>query len=650
MAGLAAFATAVSTPGSPNYRHFAPVPQLERRFGAPPAARRRVADYLRRAGATAVRVDPSGLFVVATMRRGLAERLFTTTLKTVRSASGQRYTAPAQAASVPRPLHGLVTGVVGLDTRPLSAPVAHGPRASQPSSAYGSVSGTPAGCAQGRDSGGFTPNQYLTAYGLTQLHNQGLRGSGERVALIEVDGFKASDLQTFARCFGVGVPHLHAFGVGVNHPLSPGPEATLDVEVLTAAAPKLAGIDVYETTADAAGSLQAFVAPLENAGFKPQVISASLGLCEPSIRQALGRSGIDIAEAEFQLAASGGISLLAASGDSGSADCTESDGTPDDFLAVNFPASSPWVTAVGGTNLHLTAQNTIASEVVWNDTNLSPGSAGGGGTSILFSRPSYQSGTVAGGRRVLPDASMLADVAPGYTVFCTASDCINGAPSPWQSVGGTSAATPLLAGGVAVVDQLMRERERADIGQLNPLLYRIGRSSLQSRVYNDVTQYGNDVGPYIPGNGQPLGCCTAIPGFDAASGWGSVNLSALASAALLLQPPAANVKLSLPGHQKPVAHRQILATVSCSERCALAAFAEISINHGRPFTAQSKVLQLRSKGHRTVAVKFSGSQLGKLRRALARHRLIQAFLYGVTVSPQHHILRETSGTLLTIRG
>jgi hypothetical protein len=195
----------------------------------------------------------------------------------------------------------------------------------------------------------------------------------------------------------------------------------------------------------------------------------------------------------------------------------------------------------------------------------------------------------------------------------------------------------------------MREHERADIGQLNPLLYRIGRSSLQSKVFNDVTQYGNDVGPYIPGNGQPLGCCTAVPGFDEASGWGSVNVSALASAALLLQPRAANVKLSLPRHQKPLAHRQILATVSCSEACALAAFAEISINHGKPFEAQSKVFHLRSAGHKTIAVKFSGPQIARMRKALARHRLIQAFLYGVTVSPQHHILRETGGTLLTIR-
>jgi kumamolisin len=490
----------------------------------------------------------------------------------------------------------------------------------------------------------------LSAYGLSQLRGQGLTGAGGRVALIEVDGFKSSDLRTFGRCFGIGVPSIHAFGVGVNHPLGPGPEATLDLEVLTAAAPGLTGIDVYETTADAAGSLQAFIAPLENAGFKPQVISASLGLCEPAIRQALGSSGIRTAEAEFQMAAAGGISVLAASGDSGSADCTESDGTPDDFLSVNFPASSPWVTAVGGTNLSLSPQNAIQSEVVWNDTDLAPGSAGGGGPSALFGRPSYQAGTVAASRRELPDVAMLADIAPGYAVFCTAPDCMSGAPSPWQSVGGTSAATPLLAGGVALVDQLMRQHERADIGQLNPLLYRIGRSSLAGAVFNDVTQFGNDVGPYIPGNGQPLGCCAAAPGFDEASGWGSVNVAALALAAMQLQPRAANVTLTLPRRQSPVARHQVLATVSCSEGCLLAAFAEVSINHGRPFTAESKVYRLRGAGRRTIAVGFSNAQMSKLRGALTHHRLIQAYLYGVTVNPQHDILRETGGTLLVIKG
>ncbi len=658
LSGLQRLAAAVGTPGSPQYGHYQPFAVLAQRFGASSAVRRRVVTYLRGVGATAIRVDKSGLFVVATVPAGLAERLFSTSLKTVREASGARYLAPAGAAALPAGLRGLVTGVVGLDTQPLAAPSAAPqrslPRATsasdqQPSSGYTPASGTPLGCPQGIETGGFTPYQYLTAYGLRQLHAQNLEGEGERVALIEVDGFKSSDLKGFGNCFGIGVPPIHAFGIGVKHPLGPGPEATLDLEVLMAAAPRLAGIDVYETSADAVASLQAFVAPIENAGFKPQVISASLGLCEPAIKDALGTSGLRLAESEFQLEAADGATVLAASGDSGSADCTMDDGTPEDFPSVNFPGSSPWITDVGGTNLMLNSENGIDSEVVWNDTDLSPGSAGGGGVSLLFGRPSYQDGTVPGSKRTVPDVSMLADIAPGYAVECSAPACLQDAPAAWQSVGGTSAATPLLAGGVALVDQLLRAHERADIGQLNPLLYRLGRSTLASSVFNDVTLYGNDVGRYIPGSGQPLGCCTAQTGYDEASGWGSVNLTALANAAMVLQPPAADITLTLPRRQRPVAHRQIWVTVSCSRACALGAFAEISINHATPFTAESSIYGLGSAGRRKIPIRFSAPQLGKLRAALARRRLIQAYLYGVTVNSQHDIQRETSGTLLTIR-
>jgi hypothetical protein len=92
---------------------------------------------------------------------------------------------------------------------------------------------------------------------------------------------------------------------------------------------------------------------------------------------------------------------------------------------------------------------------------------------------------------------------------------------------------------------LLQHRGKAGLGRLNPLLYRIARSSLGPRVFHDVKRFGNDVGPYIPGNSQPLGCCTAGPGYDEASGWGSVKLAGLAAAAVRLQPKAAKHRLSL---------------------------------------------------------------------------------------------------------
>ena len=260
--------------------------------------------------------------------------------------------------------------------------------------------------------------------------------------------------------------------------MPPGGEATLDVEVLDAAAPGLKGIDVYETKPSASATLRALTSPLQNRGFKPQVISASLGLCEPDVFLAIGLKGLRSVEGSLAMAAGSGISFLASSGDQGSADCVDLTGAPVARLSVNYPSSSPWVTGVGGTNFALTPANTIAAQIVWNDTSLQPGAAGGGGTSQLFKRPSYQKGTVTKNRRFLPDVSMLADIAPGYTVFCSATpDCVNSeSTNPWQTVGGTSAATPLLAGGLALVDEALRLNGRHDVGFANPLLYKIGRN------------------------------------------------------------------------------------------------------------------------------------------------------------------------------
>ncbi len=214
------------------------------------------------------------------------------------------------------------------------------------------------------------------------------------MALIEINGFKDSDINNFARCFGLRVPAINAFGVGVKKALPPGVEATLDLEVLDAASPGLKSIDVYESPASAADSLRALTAPLQNPGFKPQVISASLGLCEPFVFADIGKAGTLATESALQEAAASGITILAASGDAGSAACTDQ-GVPLDRLAISYPASSWWVTAVGGTNIVLTPSNTIAGQIVWNDTSAQPGSAGGGGVSELWVRPPYQNGTVA---------------------------------------------------------------------------------------------------------------------------------------------------------------------------------------------------------------------------------------------------------------
>jgi subtilase family serine protease len=664
-ASLARFSTSVSTPGSPLYGQYLSVAALSRRFGASASTRARALRYLRTSGATDVRIDATGTLAEANMRVGLAERIFAAPMARFETANRTRFVAPASATTLPAPLRGVVEGVVGLDTQPDAAPsldssknLARASGATSPPATSSTLArtGAPTGCAAGVAAGGqypgFTPNQYLTAYGFNTLQAAGDDGQGERVALIEIDGFSPVDVQTFAQCFGLHLPPVSAFGAGgVTNPLPPGEEATLDIEILDAAAPDLKAIDVYETNAGAEQTLSAFAAPLENKGRKPQVISASLGLCESDAYTASGLAGIEASEHLLELAAASGVSVLASSGDNGSADCTSNSGAPVDELAVNYPASSWWVTGVGGTNLNLNAGNAITTQPVWNDANLLP-AGGGGGFSGLFRRPSWQNGVVAEDERAVPDVAMLADLLPGYAIYCTAQpDCISStSTNPWQTVGGTSAPTPLLAGGVAIVDQMLKAAHRENLGLLNPLLYELGKSSAAASVFNDVTTGSNDIGPFIPGgNGQNLGCCTATPGYDEASGWGSVQLAGLAQQALTLVPKTIKVSVKVPGGQRPVAHHELQAKVSCSAACAIGAFASVKIGKSKPYTVESKLFHRKSKGSTTIPVKFSSKELRTLRSALTDHKKVVATVYGALIDSLGDIEQNTGGKKLTIK-
>ena len=670
LAGLESFAQSVNTPGSPNYGQYESIATLARRFGASPAASSRVMAYMRAAGATDVKLDATRLFVDATMSAPRAARVFSTPLAVFHAARLGRFVAPTHAARVPAALQGLVTTVVGLDTRSLTgksythaskgvrakaktgvgADVRAHAAAAQPSS-VAPLTGSPSGCGPALAVQGFTPNQYETAYGFAPLFGSGLHGEGERVALIEIDGFRFSDLTSFASCFGLGVPPVRGFGVGLKHALPPGGEATLDVEVLDAAAPGLKGIDVYETKPNASATLRALTSPLQNRGFKPQVISASLGLCEPDVFLAIGLKGLRSVEGSLAMAAGSGISFLASSGDQGSADCVDLTGAPIARLSVNYPSSSPWVTGVGGTNFALTPANTIAAQIVWNDTSLQPGAAGGGGTSQLFKRPSYQKGTVTKNRRFLPDVSMLADIAPGYTVFCSATpDCVNSeSTNPWQTVGGTSAATPLLAGGLAVVDEALRLNGRHGVGFANPLLYTIGRNrALRGLVFSDVQEFSNDIGPFITRSHRSLGCCKAGPGFDRASGWGSVNLAGLTSAAEQLIHP--RVGLSLPRHQHPAKLGAVFATLSCSAACRVGALADVRIGRGKAFKIFSGIAALGAAGKTTVLMGFGRKHLRNMRSGLHHHRGITIKVFGRLYGGGTHVVKRTGSKTLRIHG
>ena len=470
LAGLERFANAVTTPGSPGYGHYRSIPELARRFGATAATRDSVARYLRRRGRqpTQARRDRAVRRrhgQRASWPRSCSPPRWRTTAPRARRGSSR----PPPPPAVPAGLRGLVTGVVGLDTRQLAL-AGRGPggrqhararariAASQPSSAF-PLSGTPAGCAAGVASGGFVPNQYQTAYGFSPLYAANIRGQGERVALIEIDGFRDADINAFAQCFGLDVPRLNGFGVGIKHQLAPGGESTLDLEVLDAAAPDLKAIDVYETKPSAADTLKALTAPLQNHGFHPQVISASLGSVRGRRQPRRRLQGHQVGRGR---AADGRL---------------ERDHVPvlqrrpglGGLRRARQPADRsprrqlPGLVAVGHRRRRHQPGARLRQPdhvVRWCGTTprcsrALPEAAAPACCSIgPPTRKARSTTTLAACQtsRCSPTSSRATRCIARAT-----GDCVTNAnPNPWQTVGGTSAATPLLAGGLALVDQQLR--------------------------------------------------------------------------------------------------------------------------------------------------------------------------------------------------
>lgn len=552
--GLGNFVRSVSDPKSPQYGEYLTVEQLAHRFGAKKSAKKATMQWLREHGAHG-KISATGTYVTAKVPAAVAAKALPAI-----GASASSTGEIANARRVPASLRGAVTAVetVGTEAGAFynhaggSKPSELGKETGLKGTSILFNTGTPEGCEAGREVhlpvegldkfNGFTPNEYLDAYGHTALHEEGFKGQGKNIALIEIDGVKRSDVNTFAKCFGLPKPNLVIRPVGIPKPLEPGEETTLDVETLTAAAPQLEHLYVYEGDGSEIGILLSLGAALGSKGHHPDAISISLGGCEASLTTQLAYR--DAMQEVFAVAAGSGISVLVAAGDTGSSECRlnlETGTTALPLLAASDPATSPYVTAVGGTNVQLTKKNKIKEEIVWNDSPLTVG-AGGGGASILSKRPWYQQGLInsAGSGRLVPDVAGLADSLPGYTIYCTAAECRNPIlpEGGFQTIGGTSAATPLFAGGVILADNYADAHNTPALGFLNPLLYEAGREQMAGKtggkVLLDVMHGNNDLGKLLPadaGGGKPLGGWSARVGYDMASGWGSLNMPNLAKRA-----------------------------------------------------------------------------------------------------------------------
>jgi hypothetical protein len=207
----------------------------------------------------------------------------------------------------------------------------------------------------------------------------------------------------------------------------------------------------------------------------------------------------------------------------------------------------------------------------------------------------------------------------------------------------------LLAGGLALVDQALRQSHHQDIGLANPLLYAIGHSASAATVISDVTANNNDMGQSL--TGKPFGCCTASPGYDEASGLGSINLASLAVVAGTLVPRVVNVGLSVPAQRHPVADKHLLAKVTCSGHCLMGAYARITVGSSKKATTRySGVALLKNGGHRTVKIGLDKKTVSRLRSALDHHQKVIATIFGAILDPSGNIVSRTQGKALRLQG
>ncbi|HEX4677072.1 MAG TPA: S53 family peptidase [Steroidobacteraceae bacterium] len=391
----------------------------------------------------------------------------------------------------------------------------------------------------------YGPADIRKAYGLDPLIEAGFTGAGETIVLVESYGSPTikADLEQFDSDFGLPAPPA----LTVLAPLGPIPpldttqpdqvnwafETTLDVEWAHAMAPG-AAIVVLESPVDETEGVQGLPEFLELEKYALEhhmgkIISQSWGATENTLfREAAGPQGPRVIAdytAFYTLADFENVTVLASSGDGGSqnaATYSQALGAPTSFYTfptVIFPASSPLVTAVGGTTLHLDASANYEFETVWNDDSISAG-AGGGGISQIFGIPGYQRFALPphtrqqlAGHRGIPDISYNADdFNSAILVYVSFLGPDN---AGYYLIGGTSEGAPQWAGIVADLNQYAG----VHLGFLNPKLYLLGALGQFADIGRDITT-GNNAYGGVPGY-------SATKGWDLATGWGTPNLKAL---------------------------------------------------------------------------------------------------------------------------
>ncbi|WP_250453162.1 S53 family peptidase [Caballeronia sp. ATUFL_M2_KS44] len=466
--------------------------EFDKRFGASDEDVAKVKQFAAQYGLTVVRADPSTRSVVLKGSIDAFQKAFDVKLERFQHHNIGEYRGRTGPVNVPDDIHDAVTAVLGLDSKPQARPHF---RFRPPFKPLRGV--TPAS---------FSPVDLARLYAFPDSD-----GAGECIAIVELGGgYRDSDLSAYFSKLGVKAPNVVAVSVDsaknapTGNPNGPDGEVTLDIEIAGAVAPG-ARIAVYFAPNSDAGFVDAVNRAIHDNTNKPSVVSISWGGPESN----WSSQSISAFNDVLQSAAALGVTVCAASGDSGS-----SDGVGDGADHVDFPASSPYVLGCGGTSVTATAQG-ITQEVVWNDGD--QGGAGGGGVSSVFALPVWQTGLQvarAGGRqtplakRGVPDVAADASPVTGYEVLIDGDDTV---------VGGTSAVAPLWAALIARINAI----NGSPSGFVNPKLYKA------ASAFRDITKGDN-------------GSFAAASGWDACTGLGSPDGGKIAAA---LAPAAGHARV-----------------------------------------------------------------------------------------------------------
>jgi Pro-kumamolisin, activation domain len=439
----------------------------------------------------------------------------------------------------------------------------------------------------------LTPGDFAKIYNLGTLYSAG--GTGQKIAVVGQSTVSTTDLNNFRSAAGFAASTVTMTLVGGTATRCAGDEVESDFDIewsggvaQNASVTFLyAGLGTNDTCAVRTNSVWNALAYAIQHNVAP-FISTSYGFCESGLGQAFVVSTL---QPLIQQGQAQGQTVTAASGDSGAADC-DSGNTATQGLAVDAPASIPEVTGAGGNEFFGDAQATVTGtpptaqatanwgasgagtdapiitalgyiqEEAWNDTtqslaeNPSGGlSASGGGASIYFTKPSWQTGTgvPADGQRDVPDISVSASQFHDSDLFCSedgpngtiVQTCTagfrTGPGGMFTTVGGTSVAAPSITAILALINQFLGNPGTTGLAPVNPTLYSLAAST--PSAFHDVTTDNTASSPTLSGNMVP--CRTGSPdcppgttaigfnvgvGYDQVTGWGSPNVTNLANA------------------------------------------------------------------------------------------------------------------------